>query len=307
MSNKKENETIEVVDSENGKRVEVELPTKKDPKQVNKERKKNKKTKTLIIALACLILVVGIVAAIFIVVNPLKKVEEPKQQEVIVEPEKKEDDKLTKYKKLWKENKAINSDYLGQLVFESGLIDQPVLQGSDNDIYFRSNWKDMSYDAEGSVFMDYRNEPDDQNLIIYGHYVYPEYEINTLGREKALGDRMFTPLVKLKDQANYEANKYVDLYLENEVIRYEVAVVYHCILDPEVGYVSPIKGMYYFSTNYSEEGFEEYKNTIYDAAFYQTGVDINYNDKLLTLQTCVEGHDELLEIVVCKEISRTAY
>jgi len=273
---------------------------KKTNKVINN---KNKKTLS-IIAILFMVIVVAVVALVVIINTQSKPVEEVVKEEPKV-VEKKEE--TVDYKKIWKENKAINSDYVGQLVFESGLINQPVVQGTDNNIYFRTNWKDMSHDEEGSVFMDARNVPGDQNTIIYGHYVYPEYEKNTLGRTEVLGDRMFTPLVKLKDQANYEANKYVDLYLENEVVRYEVAVVYHCVLDPEVNYVSPVENMYYFLTSYSEDYFEKYKQAIYEAAFYQTGVDINYNDKLLTLQTCVEGHDELLEIVVCKEISRTPY
>ena len=43
------------------------------------------------------------------------------------------------------------------------------------------------------------------------------------------------------------------------------------------------------------------------STFYDTGVSVDYNDKLLTLQTCVENHSELREIVLLKEVSRTSY
>jgi len=270
---------------------------------IKKELPKN--IKGIIIAAVCMVAVIGALVTIYFTTKSFSN--SGSQQETIKESEEIKDQTSTDFKELWKTNKAINDDYVGQLVFESGLINQPVVQGINNEVYFRTNWKDMSHDEEGTVFMDYRNEPDDQNTIIYGHYVYPSYETDTLGLKEAKGDRMFTPLAKLTDKANYESNKYIDLYLENEVIRYEVAVVYHCPLDPETDYVAPVENMYYSITNYDEEYFETYKKAIYENAFYDTGVDISYSDKLLTLQTCVENHDELLEIVVCKEISRKAY
>jgi len=295
--------TIDEQQNNENKQVIVEEPIEVQD-AVKEEKPKN--LKIIVISVICTLFVVGAIGAIYLATKSFSS-DVATKEETINDSEKQTEDKQTDIKETWKTNKAINEDYIGQLVFESGLINQPVVQGADNEEYFRTNWKDMSHDEEGSCFMDYRNEPDDQNLIVYGHYVYPSYEKDTLGRTEALGDRMFTPLAKLVDKSNYEKNKYVDLYLENEVIRYQVAVVFHCILDAEQDYVVPIENMYYCITNYDEEYFETYKKAIYENAFYDTGVDINYNDKLLTLQTCVEGHDELLEIVVCKEISRKAY
>lgn len=270
--------------------------------------KSNKKVNKTVVIVFCILLSLVCIASVVLLINPFKK-ETPIKQEVVVKEEVKQEltDEATKQKEIWKQNKNINSDYVGQLVFDSKLIEQPVVQGVDNEVYFRTNWKDMSYDEEGSIFMDYRNEPSDQNTIIYGHYVYPSYETGTLGLKEATGTRMFTPLVKLKEEKNYKDNKYLNLYYENEIARYEVAVVYHCQLDATYDYNLPVENMYYFLTNYDEEYFEKYKQTIYENAFYQTGVDLKYSDKFLTLQTCVEGRDDLLEVVVCKEISRTAY
>jgi len=323
--NNKKTGKIEVYDSETGLLVEEKGETDKEVKEepvVEEEKpittvdevvepvkeivvvkETTKKSKMVVVTLiVCTVVIVATIIGATLYINRNNN----SVTEVATEKKetKKEDSNI---KEIWNANKAINSDYVGQLVFESGLINLPVVQGTDNNTYFRKNWETMSHDEEGSIFMDYRNEPDDQNTIIYGHYVYPSYEIDNLGRKKALGDRMFTPLSKLVDETNYKANKYVDLYLENEVIRYEVAVVYYCEMDPENNYDTPVENMYYMITNYDEEYFETYKKTIYEKALYDTGVDIKYDDKLLTLQTCVENHDELLEIVVCKEISREAY
>ena len=122
---------------------------------------------------------------------------------------------------------------------------------------------------------------------------------------------MFTPLSKLIDENNYEGNKYVKLYLENEVREYEIAYVYYCQLvfdeyNGETFYYTE-DGYEFYVPNYTEEMFGNYINTIKENAFYDTGVDIEYKDKILTLQTCVENRDDLREIVVLKEISRIAY
>ncbi len=204
---------------------------------------------------------------------------------------------------LWSTNSAINSDYVGTITFESGLIDLPFVQGKDNNTYYRTNWENMEYDEEGSIFLDSSNTLSDQNLILIGHYVYASYE--------ASGTHKFTPLVKLIDEENYEANKYVKLYLENEVREYEIAYVYHCKLIEETlngeTFFYTEDGYEFYYPNYTEEQFDTYLDTIKANAFYDTGVDLSYSDKLLTLQTCVENHEDLREIVVLKEINRISY
>ncbi|MBR2067577.1 MAG: hypothetical protein IJ875_04895, partial [Solobacterium sp.] len=57
----------------------------------------------------------------------------------------------------WQMNEDINEDYIATIRFESGLIDLPVVQGPTNDTYLRTDWKDMSFDDEGSIFFDYEN------------------------------------------------------------------------------------------------------------------------------------------------------
>lgn len=209
----------------------------------------------------------------------------------------------TLVKELWDENSALSSDYIGTIKFESGIIDLPFVQGASNDTYYRTDWLSMSYDEEGSIFMDSSNTLEDQNIILIGHYVYRSYE--------ASGTHKFTPLEKLLEESNYEDNKYVKLYLDGEVRRYEVAYVYYCELITEevdgVSFQYTEDGYEFYYPNYTEEQFNTYMNTVKANSLYDTGVTIDYSDKFLTLQTCVENHDELREIVLLKEIERTSY
>ena len=266
-------------------------------------KKKNNSFIYVAIGVLSVLLVFGIVILVF---DPfsffVRKEDDPivKVDESMVEVN--EDEKAL-VNTLWQNNGVKSDDYVGTITFESGLIDLPFVQGKDNDVYYRTDWESMKYDEEGSIYLDSSNTLDDQNLILIGHYVYPMYDESRT--------HMFTPLAKLTDKDNYEANKYVKLYFKNEVRRYEIAYVYYCELiedeyEGEKFYYTN-DGFEFYYPNYTEEQFDKYIDTVKKNAFYDTGVSVNYNDKLLTLQTCVENHDELREIVLLKEIDRTSY
>lgn len=200
----------------------------------------------------------------------------------------------TYYNDIWKNNYQINEDYIGDFWFDSELIHLPFVQGKDNGEYLYTDWKTMEELSEGSAFMDYRNQLDDQNIIMYGHYVY-EYKDPTR-------TRMFTPLQLLKEEENYEENKFFNVLLNGKLRRYQIAVVFYCPLYFENGYAYPYSNMRYNMPNYEREYFEEYKKAIYEQQFYDSGVEIMYEDKLMTFQTCVENREDLRLIIVAKMI-----
>lgn len=257
-------------------------------------------------------------------------VEENVQEEVIEEPKQ-------EYRDIWLENKNINSDYVGELVFDSGLIHQPFVQakfvydkngdlyhfytergelvsdGQDytgNDVYIWTNWKDMTYDYNilgGSVFMDYRNVLSNQNIIIYGHH-FSESAGNDPERVKA-----FTPLEKLLKAENYEDNKSLKLILDNETRFYELAGTY--IFDATDDFY--INNMQYYRTNYNYDEFNDvaddnyfkgYIDGLNNVKLYDTDCSLSEDDNTLTLQTCISGQDGVLyEICVFKETETEYY
>lgn len=266
---------------------------------------KNEKKSYTKIIVSFVLLILIIIGSAIIIFDPFMWRNNNKN-EVTVDvdnrgPQVNEDEELVKT--LWEENSVKSDDYVGTIKFESGLIDLPFVQGVSNDTYYRTDWLSMSYDEEGSIYMDSSNTLSDQNIILIGHYVYSTLD--------ASGTHKFTPLAKLIDQKNYEDNKYVKLYLENEVREYEIAYVYYCELyseevDGEVFQYTK-DGYEFYYPNYTSEQFNTYINTVKEKAFYDTGITIEYSDKFLTLQTCVENHDELREIVLLKEIDRKTY
>lgn len=249
--------------------------------------KNKKKTYNLLIGILVLIL-----AIIVLGIQLSKTVKVDNKDDIVNVVNNTIVEKEEKFEVDHKSYKKTNEDYIGYLRFDSDLISLPIVQGESNDTYLRTNFKTKDYDEVGTPFLDARNTLDDQNLIIYGHYVYPEIDDTGL--------LAFTPLSKLLEESNYKDNKYATLYLEKEERRYVVVAVYYCPIDEEE---TTDEGLQYFWTNFDKDYFETYHNNVLENALYKTGQDFSYEDKLLTLQTCVEGHNELREVVILKEIT----
>lgn len=208
-------------------------------------------------------------------------------------------------KEEWEENYNKNNDYVCDIRFESGLVDLPAVQGATNSTYIDTDWITREYNSIGSIFLDYETNyeehndiKEDNNIVIYGHYCYP-----SIDPEQKL---MFTPLKALVEEKNYEENKYIQLLFEDEVRRYEVAEVFHCelVMDESGHYSYTRDDMEYFRPYFTKDYMDVFKERIAERRFYDTGIEIDENMKLLTLQTCVADHDELRLIVIAKEIDR---
>ena len=289
------------------------------------------KTKKRLICILSIILVVLIIFAALLftgVIDINRKIEEPIQEQEVVEEVITQDGRQT-----WLNNKAINNDYIGEIVFDSNLINKSFVQAKDvydingnlyhfynengtlvedptdyngNDVYIWTNWKDMSYDYNiegGSVFMDYRNDLDDQNIIIYGHH-FSEAGGNDPERCKA-----FTPLEKLMEVENYDSNKSLKLILDNKTCNYELVAVYKFDINDPI-YTDNLQ---YYRTEYNYDEFEDtsdctyyqnYIDTMNEVKLYDTGVNLTTQDKTLTLQTCISGlAGSVYEICVFKLVN----
>lgn len=289
-----------------------------------------KKKKRAIIVLGFLVAIFSILLYVLIRFDIFTKKDEIPEVEEVVEVIEKEDNPNTLLRKRWEENKKINPDYVGEIIFDSGIIDLPFVQADDvyddsgnlyqfydidgnviydidagcdgysctgNDVYLWTYWKTMEYDKfdnGGSIFMDYRNSLYDENIIVYGHHFSVEYNPE---RNKA-----FTCLENFVNEEYYEENKNLSLVLDGEIRKYVIASVYRCdITDENAEY-------YRTSYNYDIDGYEDpgYKESYFDhideIEYYDTGVELNSDDYTLTLQTCFSGEPNYREILVCKQV-----
>lgn len=174
---------------------------------------------------------------------------------------------------------SVNPEYIGN--FKSNLANQNIVQSSDNEKYLNTSW-DLKPSTQGAIFVDYRNSSMDQNIILYGHYVYEDET------------KMFSPLLELIHEENYEKNKYIEIELKDETRKYIITNIYY--------YDIGDKNLEYFHTQYSEEEFNQYIDAVKSIEFYDTNEEIVATDRFITLQTCVRNQENLRLIIIAKKI-----
>lgn len=171
----------------------------------------------------------------------------------------------------FKELKEINSDTVGWIEMKNNNVDYPFVQTNDNSYYLNHSF-DKRYTDAGWIWLDYRNnlERDDDNLIIYGHARKDKSMFGTL--KYSLKSDWYTN----------EENHIITIYLENETRYYQIFSSYHVKTEN-----------YYLTVNFNNrEDFQKFLNTLKKRSVYDYGVDLNSDDKILTLSTCYNSSDK---------------
>lgn len=192
------------------------------------------------------------------------------------------DGMLAKYAPLYSEN----DDLRGWIKIEGLGIEYPIVQADDNDYYLKRDvygkWTDY-----GVPFFDYRME-DFKNLhrntVIYGHNM--RYDDLIFG----MLEDYRTP-EGFKDAPVIECNT---IYGDYTWLVYGVFIT-NSDPDDDNGYCLP-----YNFIDVDNRKFAEYIEEIDKRKFYSTGVDINENDKILTLSTCCYDFDGARLVVVAR-------
>jgi len=111
--------------------------------------------------------------------------------------------------------KDVNNDAAAWLYCPGTVIDYPVMKAKDYDYYLR-HLPDGTYNANGSLFIDYNNAPDfsEKLTIIYGHHMK--------------SGKMFGGLKGYKQQEYFEDHPY--MYLYTETGNYRIDLMYGCVI-----------------------------------------------------------------------------
>ena len=171
--------------------------------------------------------------------------------------------------------KLQNPDTIGWIYVPNTNVDYPVVQTTDNDYYLNHSF-DKSENSAGWVFADFRDDFDNlsRNTVIYAH-----------GRKDKV---MFGSLTNTL-QKNWYTN------LDNQIIQLST-LKYNTMWQVFAVYKIEAES-YYITTDFSsDESFQEFINTMVSRSIYDFGVDVNKEDKLLTLSTCY--NDNGIRLVV---------
>lgn len=163
--------------------------------------------------------------------------------------------------------KKYNNDEVIAILNIDDEINTPVAQTNDNQFYLKKSLS-LKKSVLGSVFMDYRVNKDSKQINIYGHnstkYKPP---FNTLeGYLK-------------KDYFNEHKN--ISLKIDNEIKKYEI---FSIVLADKKSTEE------HMNINYKTDSeWLKHFNRLKNRSIYKTNIELNENDKVLVLQTCLFG------------------
>ena len=200
----------------------------------------------------------------------------------------------------------VNPDYIAWMKIDGTPVDYPVLldpgeigkndeyHGIENEgelyYYLYRNLK-KDYELAGSIFMDYRDvlnsnaDEQSENLVIHGHDM--------------MNETMFGSFRRYRNEPGfYEKSSFVELESKYGSTQYVI-----------FAYL-PVKGEYEENGfNYwdmeeldTKEQFDAYVKTCRDGAYIDTGIDVQYGDKLITMSTCFNNQPDMRFIVVARSL-----
>lgn len=179
----------------------------------------------------------------------------------------------------------INADVIGWIKINGTNINYPIMQNGDYYLH-RNIYK--NYSSHGTPYLaEYCNVQYSDNLIIYGHHMND--------------NSMFAQLDDYKKHSFYKSHRFIKFYsyYKGQTIEknYEIALVFKTVAYSDKGF------KYYSYTNFSDiQELNEFLSNCKNLQCYDTGVDINYGDKLITLSTCEYSQKNGRMVIVAKQI-----
>lgn len=180
-----------------------------------------------------------------------------------------------------------NSDMIGWIFIDGTQIDYPVMQKKENnEFYLRKNFN-QEYSFIGTPFLDVRSHlnPASDNWLIYAH--------NTMDHQ------MFSDLLYYRDYSFYLKHPIIEFDLVDELQKFEIMAVFDSqVYDKQ----EEVFKYYYFFDAQNEEEYKNYVDNVKRLSIYDTQVEAEYGDQLLTLSTCRYEIDKGRFVVVAKKI-----
>ena len=185
-----------------------------------------------------------------------------------------------------KELQKENEDVKAWIKINDTNINYPVVQANDNDYYLYRNYKKENSNY-GSIFIDSNSniENPNSNIIMYGHNMKD--------------GSMFKDLLKYADEEYYNNHKYIEFVTNTSSSTYEIIAVFKSRI-----FYKNEKNVfrYYQCTNLNnEQDYNYYVNNSKELSLYDTGVNAEYGEQIITLITCEYSSENGRMVVVAKK------
>ena len=183
---------------------------------------------------------------------------------------------------------AQNPDIVGWIKIEGTKIDYPVMYSPDEpDKYLHTNFEGKK-NAYGLPYVDSicSMDPESQNLIIYGHNMN--------------NGTMFAGLFDYEKEAFWKEHPIIEFNTLYENRKYEIVSVFR---DRVYYSYEMVFKFYQYVDPLDEAHFQEAARNYKEKAIYDTGVELEMDDKMITLVTCAHHHQYGRFVVVAREIT----
>lgn len=171
------------------------------------------------------------------------------------------------FEELWK----VNEDIIAWIRFdEPSIISYPVVQGKDNQEYLDKTISGYP-NTYGAIFLNVSNNKDmtDKNSVIYGHRMNSK--------------SMFGKLEEYQDEEFYRSYPYFYIYTpDGKELKYQIFAV---------GEVNDTSDAYQ-TVFENDEAFQSFLAFSKEHSFYDTGVEVPSDAKVVTLSTCTKANNE---------------
>lgn len=173
--------------------------------------------------------------------------------------------------------RSINEDVVAWIYIEDTNINYPVVQAADNSRYL-TVMVDGRTNAAGSIFMDYRNEPDfsDTHTVIYGHHMR--------------NGSMFTDISKYKDPEYCAAHPTGMIMTPDGNFQFEVFA----------GYVASVDDPAWKLGFDSDADFSAWLQDTLERSTIGSTIVPSPEDRIITLSTCSYEFSNARFVLVCR-------
>lgn len=175
-----------------------------------------------------------------------------------------------------------NQDFIGWIAIDGTNINYPVMQTPNNPDYYLKHSFEKTYSDYGVPYIEESCAVGiSNNIVIYGHHMN--------------NGSMFADLCNYTDKDFYEEHKTIKFDTLSSFGEYEVVAVFKFNTNKETF-------KYNECCTVNEDEFNSFMAEVHARQLYDTGIDAEYGDQLLTLSTCEYTYKNGRFVVVAKRV-----
>jgi len=181
-----------------------------------------------------------------------------------------------------------NNDFVGWLYIEGTNINYPVMQTPEEPNYYLKRAFDRSYSDYGVPYVQENCALGiSDNIVIYGHNMS--------------NGSMFADLCRYEKKSFWQEHPIIHFDTLSGYGEYEIVTVFKTVAYSQEGFK-----YYHFVDAENEADFDVFLAQCRELELYDTGVDAEYGDQLITLSTCEYSRKNGRMVIVAKLIAPPA-